>query len=1327
MKKALLLLFVALFVQTANATIYMVDNNPGSQFPISSVQDALDNYADTTGGDTIMVIGSTTSYGSITINFPVALIGEGVYSLGGDTVRFNRILVRSSDVTISGVIAAIDLEAFNNPFNEIKNVVIERCGLRRGTANGFVLSFLGLDGGPGSSGHGLFQNIIVRNNVVFSGTIKLNETDNSFSKHRAAFDTIKIENNIIAQGYFERYPSVQSTNAVLGETSIFIRNNTFINGEWNNAHSVFCEQSSQTNGRYARNINVENNIFYQANPAKCDSCNYRNNLTYGNGVYDTIYTAGIDTGNIIANATDTIFINYPGGTFSFNQNFNLASGSPAINAGSDTTNIGTTGGDFPFVVGEGPKVPLVDYVNISSSTTQQPSQYFLQFDAQTRTDVYYTGTHITNNDSVPITHAEYWIDAIPIPGTGTVISCNNPADTIFYNDSIPGLVLDTGTHVVSVRARNSLGNWGFIKTDTIRNEYYDVDFIVSHPPFIRPNRKTKFKITFKNRSSVDIVEKYLVMKFPKDFQVEFENLGDSINGVDISNVSKTIFVDGDNPHYVMPMWVGKLPKYQTISYDMYVTFPALARVDKYITFDLLGTVESDMQEYFNLFSFDNSFLKSHYANSLINSFYIVRDTIDLDTLSYSTVKDSLDSWFSNNHNLYYNLLPLNIIPKTFLNQNFNTSLSDTIYNLVNRVVNNAFNFSTYNMGPARLDTVGLFNFNRILQNPDCNCPILITPTSPPCDPLQNPNLFKLSSGCRKRCKCECKWVGDQFRWKRNQEKTHMALDIDINENAPLIKHQEWFDCGVIVRSMYSGIAFLYDDEHGGKHVRVESIDAVGDTFNIFYVHLCEEGRITGYVNACDPIGFVGATGDATGIHLHIDADQLPLSCFNGVEEIFQPSNAGVLEDVMCKEPQTNKCKEKEKEGNCNPYTQDDFYSASGVCYPEGLDKDKCNEITPIGASDPNDKVGNEGYAAPRYIKHTDELHYGIFFENVDSATAPAQVVHIIDTLDLTKVDASTFYFESITAGEMLIVLLDSVHIQNLDTTFMEEPINGCFVRAQASFNSTTGVIDFLLTSLDTIFLSPDSVGVTEGFLPPDTTNFHGNGLVSFKVMPVSTIPDDMVIYNTAQIIFDSNPPIQTGTWFNTIDRIEPISNVITLPACTYDTSIVVSWTGTDDGAGIVAYDIYAKASGDTAFTKWLSYTTLTTDTFPGVLDSTYQFYSIAYDSVGNMENKQPLIEASTTVCPVGINYIYNSSDLKIYPNPTSGKLIIESELEKNGKLNVEIYNLLNQKLLSFDGDDSSNKHFKKEIDVRNQTDGVYLLRLNFSGQSVTRKFILKNK
>lgn len=379
----------------------------------------------------------------------------------------------------------------------------------------------------------------------------------------------------------------------------------------------------------------------------------------------------------------------------------------------------------------------------------------------------------------------------------------------------------------------------------------------------------------------------------------------------------------------------------------------------------------------------------------------------------------------------------------------------------------------------------------------------------------------------------------------------------------------------------------------------------------------------------------------------------------------------------------------------------------------------------INSGDPNGKVGNEGYSSQRFIKHTDELHYGIFFENVDSATAPAQDVSIVDTLDLTKVDKSTFYLEGFTAGEMLIVLSDSIHIQNLDTIYKKKPINGTYVHIQATFDTTSGIVRFLLTSLDIDSLLPVTDPLA-GFLPPDTSHFDGNGLVSYKIMPLATIHDDTVIYNTAHIIFDTNPPIATGTWFNTIDRVEPASHVNTLLPIYNTIRFPVSWTGTDDGAGISGYDIYFKTSGDTSYTKWLSNTTLFTDSFTGVWGSTYEFYSIAYDSVGNVENKLPLVEASTTLQdPVGISYIYNSADLKIYPNPTTGKLAVEAQLDKGGKLTIEIYNLLNQKLHSFEGEESGKKFVRKEIDVSNQSDGFYFIRLSVAGQSFAKKFLLK--
>ncbi len=58
---------------------------------------------------------------------------------------------------------------------------------------------------------------------------------------------------------------------------------------------------------------------------------------------------------------------------------------------------------------------------------------------------------------------------------------------------------------------------------------------------------------------------------------------------------------------------------------------------------------------------------------------------------------------------------------------------------------------------------------------------------------------------------------------------------------------------------------------------------------------------------------------------------------------------------------------------------------------------------------------------------------------------------------------------------------------------MKEPVNGCFVHVQASFDPSTGIADIQLTSLDTFPPYAPADGLWEGLLPPDTTDFDGNG------------------------------------------------------------------------------------------------------------------------------------------------------------------------------------------------------------------------------------------
>ena len=93
-----------------------------------------------------------------------------------------------------------------------------------------------------------------------------------------------------------------------------------------------------------------------------------------------------------------------------------------------------------------------------------------------------------------------------------------------------------------------------------------------------------------------------------------------------------------------------------------------------------------------------------------------------------------------------------------------------------------------------------------------------------------------------------------------------------------------------------------------------------------------------------------------------------------------------------------------------------------------------------------------------------------------------------------------------------------------------------------------------------------------------------------------------------------------------------------------------------------------------------------------------------------------------------LNSIQSSTlriDINVFPNPTSDKLIVEAELGTNSDATVEIFNVLNQKLISYTSE--SSLYLEKAFDLSNLVDGIYIIRLNVNRQSVTKKFVLKKK
>jgi hypothetical protein len=285
-----------------------------------------------------------------------------------------------------------------------------------------------------------------------------------------------------------------------------------------------------------------------------------------------------------------------------------------------------------------------------------------------------------------------------------------------------------------------------------------------------------------------------------------------------------------------------------------------------------------------------------------------------------------------------------------------------------------------------------------------------------------------------------------------------------------------------------------------------------------------------------------------------------------------------------------------------------------------------NAILLVTAIDPNSKIGSSGAGGLRYFSGDEPLRYAIYFENVATATAPAQEVVITDQLDITKIDLSTFSFGAISFGEKN--LLPSPGLSEFVANVDLRPENNLIVDVDAHLNTNNGLITWKFTSIDPATGQPPEDPLA-GFLPPNISPPKGEGSVFFTVMPKENLSTGTEIRNRAKIIFDANAPIDTPEWFNTMDNTKPVSQVLPL-ASTQCKSFQVNWAGSDSGSGILDYSVYVSENNG-PFTVWLQNTTATAAAFTGQSGRTYAFYSVARDKTGNPEDAPTIADVTVAV------------------------------------------------------------------------------------------------
>lgn len=341
MKRFLITLFV-LVPLFAQAKIWTVDNTPGAGADSSSLQGLIDRKA--AAGDTIIVMPSNISYGSVTLTRKFFIYSRGhsnnnldrdraayIGNINFTTAGSGGSFTTSAGSTIKGLRITAGFTI------NVNNIHLQNCYIES-------------------------QNYIYQSNSVIEGcVIDPNIYYNIFFGSAA-------NNNIVAHCYFIKhitggsfsgpsYPFIDGGNS----SNLFI-NNLFVEavsgtGTVSGGGFTFFKSS------FAK---VYNNIFWSnvSGRTRFDTLNsgsaFRNNLTYSDKNKPTNITG---TGNI--NDSMPEFEGGYNGTnlpiYRISNDMRLKSGSPGKNRGTDSTDVGLYGANYNYsIVGNVTGVAIFD-------------------------------------------------------------------------------------------------------------------------------------------------------------------------------------------------------------------------------------------------------------------------------------------------------------------------------------------------------------------------------------------------------------------------------------------------------------------------------------------------------------------------------------------------------------------------------------------------------------------------------------------------------------------------------------------------------------------------------------------------------------------------------------------------------------------------------------------------------------------------------------------------------------------------------------------------------------------------------------------------------
>jgi hypothetical protein len=360
-------------------TIYKVDSNPNApsgEHVYSDLQECINNAID---GDIIQVIPASVHYGTVTIDKELHLVGAGLVpdTQSGMVSKIYQLVFGSgaSNSTLNGLVLsninnyALVFGITNAPMDSVENILIKNCWSSGILQNSNIK----------------LKEVTIRNNIFSNLALYqsggADKVSLKFQHGEGMTENLVISNNIIAPGYnVWSYPSSNLSAA----NQTIITNNIIYGNDGNNSYT-----GKSVAFGFLKNCIVSNNVFFGTEPTGFVSFGnvFSNNLSIHCGLACGFPPPSTDvpnnTGGGNISDTDPMFGSISlGMAWSVSYNLEVPDDSPLVDAGSDGTDIGLMGGQYPFVNYKNLRgVPYIHQMNVPGLIMENQD---IQLDAEAR-------------------------------------------------------------------------------------------------------------------------------------------------------------------------------------------------------------------------------------------------------------------------------------------------------------------------------------------------------------------------------------------------------------------------------------------------------------------------------------------------------------------------------------------------------------------------------------------------------------------------------------------------------------------------------------------------------------------------------------------------------------------------------------------------------------------------------------------------------------------------------------------------------------------------------------------------------------------------------